>query len=60
MAGTLPWADVQAIGVKCLSLGAALYLRVMGNLAERHGSACWRLDHRFWRSALEFDGPFFR
>lgn len=34
VAGTLPWADVQATGVKRLSLGAALYLRVMGNLAE--------------------------
>ena len=61
MAGTLRWADAQATGVKRLSLGAALYLRVMGDLAEsakelRGGS----LDHRFRRSALEFDGPFFR
>jgi len=34
MAGTLPLADVQATGVKRLSLGAALHLRVLGNLAE--------------------------
>jgi 2-methylisocitrate lyase-like PEP mutase family enzyme len=34
IAGTLRSADVQATGVKRLSLGAALYLRVMGNLAE--------------------------
>ncbi|HEY2756999.1 MAG TPA: isocitrate lyase/phosphoenolpyruvate mutase family protein [Pseudolabrys sp.] len=34
MAGTVPWADVQAAGVKRLSLGVALYMRVMGNLAQ--------------------------
>ena len=34
MAGTLPWADVQATGGNRLSLGAALCLRVMDNLAE--------------------------
>lgn len=34
MAGTTPWADIQAAGVKRLSLGAALYLRVMGSLAQ--------------------------
>jgi 2-methylisocitrate lyase-like PEP mutase family enzyme len=34
MAGTVPWADVQAAGVKRLSLGEALYMRVMGNLAQ--------------------------
>jgi hypothetical protein len=40
MAGTLPWADVQATGVKRLSLGAALHLRVMGNLAESAKELC--------------------
>jgi 2-methylisocitrate lyase-like PEP mutase family enzyme len=34
MAGTVPWSDVQAAGVKRLSLGVALYMRVMGNLAQ--------------------------
>jgi 2-methylisocitrate lyase-like PEP mutase family enzyme len=34
MAGTLPWSDVKAAGVKRLSLGAALYTRVMGSLAQ--------------------------
>jgi 2-methylisocitrate lyase-like PEP mutase family enzyme len=34
MQGTLPWAEVRAAGVKRLSLGAALYTRVMGNLAQ--------------------------
>ena len=34
MAGTLPWANVQATGMNCLSLGSALYLRFMGKLAE--------------------------
>jgi 2-methylisocitrate lyase-like PEP mutase family enzyme len=34
MAGTVPWAEVQAAGVKRLSLGGALYTRVMGNLTQ--------------------------
>lgn len=34
MAGTVPWAEVQAAGVKRLSLGVALYTRIMGNLAQ--------------------------
>lgn len=34
MAGTAPWRDVQAAGVRRLSLGAALYTRVMGNLEQ--------------------------
>jgi 2-methylisocitrate lyase-like PEP mutase family enzyme len=34
MQGTVPWAEVQAAGVKRLSLGVALYTRVMGNLAQ--------------------------
>ena len=34
MQGVLPWAEVQAAGVKRLSLGAALYARVMGALAQ--------------------------
>jgi 2-methylisocitrate lyase-like PEP mutase family enzyme len=34
MAGTLPWKEVQEAGVKRLSLGAALYTRVMGNLVQ--------------------------
>jgi 2-methylisocitrate lyase-like PEP mutase family enzyme len=34
MAGTVPWSEVQAAGVKRLSLGVALYTRVMGNLAK--------------------------
>jgi 2-methylisocitrate lyase-like PEP mutase family enzyme len=34
MAGTLPWTEVQEAGVKRLSLGAALYTRVMGHLAQ--------------------------
>jgi 2-methylisocitrate lyase-like PEP mutase family enzyme len=34
MAGTAPWPEVQAAGVKRLSLGGSLYTRVMGNLAQ--------------------------
>jgi hypothetical protein len=34
MTGTRPWADLRATGMTCLSPGAALYLRVMGHLAE--------------------------
>ena len=34
MKETLPWAEVRAAGVKRLSLGGALYTRVMGNLAQ--------------------------
>jgi 2-methylisocitrate lyase-like PEP mutase family enzyme len=34
MAGTVPWATVQAAGVKRLSLGVSLYTRVMGNLTQ--------------------------
>jgi len=34
MKGTLPWPEVQAAGVKRLSLGSALYTRIMGNLAQ--------------------------
>ncbi|HEY1691678.1 MAG TPA: isocitrate lyase/phosphoenolpyruvate mutase family protein [Polyangiaceae bacterium] len=34
MQGAVPWAELQAAGVKRLSLGAALYTRVMGNLAQ--------------------------
>ena len=32
--GAAPWAEVQAAGVRRLSLGVALYTRVMGNLAR--------------------------
>jgi 2-methylisocitrate lyase-like PEP mutase family enzyme len=32
MAGALPWAELQKAGVKRVSLGAALYTRVMGDL----------------------------
>ena len=34
MAGIAPWAEVQAAGVKRLSLGGALYTRIMGNLGQ--------------------------
>ena len=34
MAGTVPWTELQAAGVKRVSLGAALYMRVMGNLRQ--------------------------
>jgi 2-methylisocitrate lyase-like PEP mutase family enzyme len=34
MQGAVPWAEVQAAGVRRLSLGASLYARVMGNLAQ--------------------------
>ena len=34
MQGAAPWAEVQAAGVRRLSLGVALYTRVMGNLAQ--------------------------
>ena len=34
MAGTVPWREVQAAGVKRLSLGVALYTRAMGNLMQ--------------------------
>jgi 2-methylisocitrate lyase-like PEP mutase family enzyme len=34
MQGAVPWAEVRAAGVKRLSLGASLYTRVMGNLAQ--------------------------
>jgi 2-methylisocitrate lyase-like PEP mutase family enzyme len=34
MQGTVPWAELQAAGVRRLSLGVALYTRVMGNLAQ--------------------------
>jgi 2-methylisocitrate lyase-like PEP mutase family enzyme len=34
MSGTLPWAEVQKAGVKRVSLGAALYARVMGDLRK--------------------------
>lgn len=34
MKGALPWAEVQKAGVTRLSLGVALYARVMGNLAQ--------------------------
>jgi 2-methylisocitrate lyase-like PEP mutase family enzyme len=34
MQGAVPWAEVQAAGVRRLSLGVALYTRVMGNLAQ--------------------------
>jgi 2-methylisocitrate lyase-like PEP mutase family enzyme len=34
MSGTLPWAELQKAGVKRVSLGAALYCRVMGDLRK--------------------------
>jgi len=34
MAGTVPWAELKEAGVKRVSLGVALYLRVMGNLQK--------------------------
>jgi hypothetical protein len=34
MAGTVPWSEVQAAGVKRLSLGASLYMRMLGNLVQ--------------------------
>lgn len=34
MQGAAPWAEVQAAGVKRLSLGVSLYTRIMGNLAQ--------------------------
>jgi 2-methylisocitrate lyase-like PEP mutase family enzyme len=34
MDGTLPWAELKAAGVKRVSLGASLYLRVMGDLQK--------------------------
>jgi 2-methylisocitrate lyase-like PEP mutase family enzyme len=32
MTGTVPWAELQAAGVKRVSMGVALYTRVMGDL----------------------------
>jgi len=34
MAGTVPWAELQKAGVKRVSLGVALYTRVMGDLQK--------------------------
>ena len=34
MSGTLPWSELQSAGVKRVSLGAALYSRVMGDLRK--------------------------
>jgi 2-methylisocitrate lyase-like PEP mutase family enzyme len=34
MKGALPWAELQKAGVKRVSLGASLYLRVMGDLRK--------------------------
>jgi 2-methylisocitrate lyase-like PEP mutase family enzyme len=35
--GTLPWSELQKAGVKRVSLGAALYTRVMGDLRKAAG-----------------------
>ena len=32
MSGVLPWSEIQKAGVKRVSMGAALYARVMGDL----------------------------
>ena len=34
MSGTLPWSELQKAGVKRVSMGAALYTRVMGDLRK--------------------------
>jgi 2-methylisocitrate lyase-like PEP mutase family enzyme len=34
MSGTLPWSELQKAGVKRVSMGAALYTRVMGDLQK--------------------------
>jgi 2-methylisocitrate lyase-like PEP mutase family enzyme len=34
MAGTVPWVELQKAGVKRVSLGVALYTRVMGDLQK--------------------------
>jgi 2-methylisocitrate lyase-like PEP mutase family enzyme len=34
MSGTLPWAELQKAGVKRVSMGVALYTRVMGDLRK--------------------------
>jgi 2-methylisocitrate lyase-like PEP mutase family enzyme len=34
MSGTLPWTELQKAGVKRVSMGSALYNRVMGNLRK--------------------------
>jgi 2-methylisocitrate lyase-like PEP mutase family enzyme len=34
MSGTLPWSELQKAGVKRVSMGAALYMRVMGVLRK--------------------------
>ncbi len=34
MSGTLPWAELQKAGVKRVSMGSSLYLRVMGDLQK--------------------------
>ena len=34
MRGTLPWGELQKAGVKRVSLGVALYTRVMGDLRK--------------------------
>jgi 2-methylisocitrate lyase-like PEP mutase family enzyme len=37
MSGTLPWVELQKAGVKRVSLGSALYNRVMGDLQKAAG-----------------------
>lgn len=34
MSGVLPWSELQKVGVKRVSMGAALYARVMGDLRK--------------------------
>ena len=34
MSGTLPWVELQKAGVKRVSMGVALYTRVMGDLRK--------------------------
>ncbi|HWM66121.1 MAG TPA: isocitrate lyase/phosphoenolpyruvate mutase family protein [Steroidobacteraceae bacterium] len=37
MSGTVPWAELQKAGVKRVSMGSALYSRVMGDLQKAAG-----------------------
>jgi len=37
MSGTLPWSELQKAGVKRVSMGVALYTRVMGDLRKAAG-----------------------
>ena len=34
MSGALPWSELQKVGVKRVSMGVALYTRVMGDLKK--------------------------